>query len=272
MAGVKTPPAAVVALSKDTKPEGMTMTKANGHIMWQGKSEIDGKPIALIAVGFATSSTNTKTGGMIQTYILRSHIAPLKALKNGGDVSICGHCPHRPFLGGDCYVNVGQAPNQIFKTFKRGKYTAIDTGDTIRMATLFSGRRVRFGSYGDPAAIPYEIWGRIRAVCDGNTGYTHQWRQTDPRFATLLMASTDSVAEQSEAIDLGFRSFRVKGKGDPLMKNEISCPASIEAGKRLTCNKCMACKGVPNGANAAKKASIAIDVHGSKKHLQYATA
>ena len=40
-----------------------------GIILWEGKSELDGKPIVLIAIDH---SSNSKTGDMVQTYILRS--------------------------------------------------------------------------------------------------------------------------------------------------------------------------------------------------------
>ena len=68
---------------------------ANGYILWEGASLIDGAPIVVIATGFASRSTNRKTGGMVQTYILRRDIDPVSAVQSGDDASICGDCPHR---------------------------------------------------------------------------------------------------------------------------------------------------------------------------------
>ena len=58
---------------------------------------------------------------MIQTWILRSDVNPVEAVNNGDDYSICGDCPHRKNDKGErsCYVNVGQAPNAVFKSFKK---------------------------------------------------------------------------------------------------------------------------------------------------------
>ena len=64
------------------------MSKPNGYILYEGPSGIDGAPIVVIATGFANSSANAKTGDMIQTWIIRSDIAPHHAVKSGDDASI----------------------------------------------------------------------------------------------------------------------------------------------------------------------------------------
>ena len=75
------------------------MSKApNGYILYRGPSAIDGKPIMVIATGFANKSSNGKTGDMIQTWIIREDIAPNEAIKSGEDESICGQCIHRPAI------------------------------------------------------------------------------------------------------------------------------------------------------------------------------
>jgi len=80
-------------------------------IIYNGPSLLDGKPIVVIAT---YSNRNTKTGHVVQTYILRSDIHPLEASKTGEDYSICGECPMRGELtrdpsrkqakGRKCYV------------------------------------------------------------------------------------------------------------------------------------------------------------------------
>ena len=84
-------------------------------IIYKGPSLIDGKPIVVIAT---YSNRNTKTGNVVQTYILCEDINPLEASKTGADASICGTCPLRGTpttdpsrkiaAGRRCYVNLGQ--------------------------------------------------------------------------------------------------------------------------------------------------------------------
>ena len=49
-------------------------------IFYRGPSMLDGAPI----VAIATDSSNSKTGGMVQTWILRADIDPVTAARNGG--------------------------------------------------------------------------------------------------------------------------------------------------------------------------------------------
>jgi hypothetical protein len=78
------------------------MTKSrmnkNSRELWRGPSLIDGQEIVVLASGFVRESLNTKTGDMLQVYILRADISPLKASQTGDDVSICGECILRPIL------------------------------------------------------------------------------------------------------------------------------------------------------------------------------
>ena len=69
------------------------MTKQlRAGIIYQGPSLLDGLPIVAIAT---YSDKNTKTGKVLQTYIMRSDISPLEASKTGQDFSICGDCKFR---------------------------------------------------------------------------------------------------------------------------------------------------------------------------------
>ena len=62
--------------------------KPRGYVIYKDPSLIDGKPIVMIAI---TASRNTKTGNMMQTYIIRPDIDPMLANKTGADFSICGN-------------------------------------------------------------------------------------------------------------------------------------------------------------------------------------
>ena len=237
---------------------------ANGYILWEGASLIDGAPIVVIATGFASRSTNRKTGGMVQTYILRRDIDPVSAVQSGDDASICGDCPHRGIVvdgknrGRTCYVNVGQGALAVYRAYLRDAYPPLP--EDLAPA---SGRKVRLGTYGDPAAVPARIWLSLLRDSSGHTGYTHQWR--DPRFThlrSLCMASADSPADAVLAQSMGWRTFRVGMWGeverDRAALSESLCPASEQAGKKLTCETCLAC----DGAGTAKRGSIFIPAHG----------
>jgi hypothetical protein len=230
-----------------------------GFILYEGPSELDGAPIVAIAI---TSSDNRKTGDMLQTYIMRRDVAPLAALKTGEDSSVCGHCPHRPILGGACYVNVGQGPTSVYRALERGNYPATTPA---RRRELGRGRMVRLGTYGDPMAVPARVWRELLKHAEGHTGYTHQWlsgdvdaRQRDA-ISQLCMASADTPAEREIADSIGLRTFRVRTPDEPVMPGEFVCPASAEAGKRKLCATCGACDGAHPGTRAA---SPVIVVHG----------
>ncbi|AGR46506.1 hypothetical protein ODIN_92 [Mycobacterium phage Odin] len=232
-------------------------------LIWEGKSELDGSDIIVLATGVPKaskhgnrrkSSVNVKTGDMIQVYILRADKAPLDVIREGLDESICGVCPHRSKASGGssaCYVNVGQGPRSTWAAHERN-------GSASFRVEAFAGQRVRFGAYGDPAAVPFEVWDRIASVAEGVTGYTHQWRTADPRFAQICMASADSVAERRQARHKGYRTFRVRTASEARLNGEVTCPASREAGYKTVCATCMACGGTDNG----RKQDITIIAHG----------
>ena len=71
----------------------MNITKnPPGYLRYYGALLLDGKPIMVVAL---LKSRSGKTGNMVQTYIMRSDMNPMKASKMGEDFSICGNCPHK---------------------------------------------------------------------------------------------------------------------------------------------------------------------------------
>lgn len=222
-------------------------------IFYRGSSLIDGAPIVGIAI---YSDRNTKTGKLLQTYILRSDLNPLEASKTGQDVSICGTCPLRgtpttdpdrkQAVGRRCYVNLGQGPLSVWRSFMKGNYPDVDP------AAIGAGRMVRVGTYGDPAAIPGRVWDAVLSQATTWTAYTHQkpWRPD------IAMQSADSHAEAQDHWAAGRRTFRViTGLEDLDKVNEALCPASKEAGRKVQCAACKLCKG------SALAKSIAIVEH-----------
>lgn len=239
------------------------MTRPNGAVLWSGASLLDGAPIVVIATGLASGSTNSKTGPMVQTYILRQDVAPTEAVRTGVDGSICGDCPHRGRtvtlgdavrnVGRTCYVNVGQGPQAVWRTWERGGYP----DQRGQLELVGAARVVRLGTYGDPAAVPAWVWGALVSKAVAHTGYTHQWRKSQA-LRSLCMASADSPEDAAEAQAAGWRTFRVALPCHPeKLPGEVTCPASAEAGRKLVCADCRACGGADG-----RKGSIVIQAHG----------
>ena len=235
----------------------------NGVILYRGFSPIDGAPIVLIATGLTAKSANSKTGDEIQTWILREDVNPVHALNEGLDESICGDCPHRKINQGSCYVNVGQAPNAVWKCHKTGKGYQ-DASESADWSAFFSGRVVRFGSYGDPAMVPVNVWRKILSSgVTNHTGYTHQWGQEFAQdLKGLVQASVDSFAQFIDADSKGWKCFIVKRVED-VIENAAHCAASKEKGQKTTCAACHLCDG--------SSTHVVINAHGKgAKHVTFA--
>jgi len=234
---------------------------SNGYIIYEGPSLLDNKPIVAIAT---IDSSNKKTGSMVQTWIIRSDIDPVTASRTGEDYSICGNCPHRGVasdkttgqaLNRTCYVNLIFAPNNIYKSYKRGIYKRATTHKELRAIGLLRG--VRLGSYGDPLAVNRSIWDSLTSGAEYVTAYTHQ-ANTMPES---IMTSADNLEQAESAWSRNERTFRVISSIDKLVKGkEILCPASKEAGERVQCAQCKLC-----GGNSVKGKSVAIVAHGTSK-------
>jgi len=226
--------------------------KTLGYIAYDGPSMIDGRPIVVIINKIDDASDNEKTGALVQSFIIRADVAPTDALKTGDDVSICGQCPHRPLLAQDngqapCYVNVGRSVRAVYEAYRRGRYEHA-TPDQLRV--ILAGKRVRLGTYGDPAAAPVAMWQTITADAAGHVGYSHQWQATNfdhAAWAPLVMASADTADEAAQANLYGMRVFRVS-IGVDKQAGETTCPASAEGGRRTTCANCMLCGGTSKAA------------------------
>ena len=238
-------------------PKPKTPKKPAGFIIYRGASMLDGAPIVVVAL---TNSSNVKTGDMVQTYILVDNgQSPVDNARSLADVSICGDCKHRRGLGGACYVNLGQGARAVAAAIVAGNYPA----DILAAQSAAAGRMVRLGTYGDPAAVPANIWRTLLAKAGGNTGYTHQWQsgKAGADIMALCMASADNASERAAAKAAGFRTFRVRAENEPMAAGEFICPASAEGNRRKLCAECAACDG---GINS-RRADPVIIAHGSLK-------
>jgi len=222
------------------------MAKILGYIAYEGPSIIDGAPIVVI-VNKIDGSANAKTGAIVQSFIIRSDVNPVDALKTGADASICGQCEHRPIIAKQtgkvpCYVQVAKSVLSVYNAYKRGRYVR---ADAATIARALAGKVVRIGTYGDGAAAPVRMWTQITRYAAGVRGYTHQWQNKGfdhASWAPLAMASADTLEQAAMANLYGMRVFRVS-VGVDKQPGETVCPASAEAGRKSTCAKCTLCSG-----------------------------
>lgn len=222
----------------------------NGFTFYKGPSALDGRPILGIVTGLKQSKRhqNKKTGAMVQVYILALDESPTEARKSGLDAAICGEGIHR--IKGTCYVRVETGPLIVWKSYQRGNYPEVSP----RLGALrLAGRMVRLGAYGDPAAIPFSHWKALLSQVADVTGYSHAWKEAKfAPFRRYVMASCDTAEEYQEAKAQGWRAFYVvptgyQGKPD----GAFLCPASEEAGRKVTCIDCRACNGLSGKARAS---------------------
>jgi len=232
-----------------------------GITIYAGPSMFDGAPIVCI---LTRASRNRKNGDMIQSWIMRSDISPATARRTGANKSACNDCGHQMIVNGareitTCYVNT-QTIENIWHGFHRGKYPIRDIDDP-RVAEYLKTSLFRFGAFGDIAALPLSLTESIVAQVDGYTAYTHSWHVTDRRLAQYAMASVDTDEQKAIAESFGYRTFRVRLAGAPVLPSEIVCPASPEAGKRTTCARCLLCNGKRDGRD--RRADIVVEAHGT---------
>ena len=236
-------------------------TNNNGSVLWEGPSLIDGRPIVMIATGLASGSANTKTGAMVQTWILRADVSPQDAVWTGEDHSVCGDCPHRGTTvagrskGRTCYVRM-DAPSSVYRAYRAGRYPRANGPRDVM--EIGRGRSVRVGSYGDAGAVPGWVTRALLEEASGHTGYTHQ-HETRLDLQPYLMASVDTEAEAAIAQANGWRTFRI---GASRLHGEVLCPASEAAGHKSTCDRCGLCRGATPPGRSRAIPSVMIPAHG----------
>jgi hypothetical protein len=177
---------------------------------------------------------------------------PHEAVKSGNDEGVCGNCIQRPSVGGACYVKTFQAPLSIWRAYKRGNYNNVINLESLR------GAELRLGSYGDPSAVPFDIWRNLIDKVQPRlmTGYTHQMshKAFDKRMAEVCMISADTPKVALKAHAQGFRTFRMTTDTEQLLPNEIICPNDTDGVKCIDCGLC---------DGAGDKPNIAILAHGA---------
>lgn len=235
----------------------------NGAVLWEGETCLPGETgrVAAVITGMGEfPSKNKKTGPMAQVWYIPIDQGPLiglgGAVLGGRDRAVCGTCKHRPSEGGACYVGIPRGPQRVWYAYQQGRYPRPSIEE---ICEALRGKAIRFGAYGEPPSIPLGVYQQLLPVLGSWQGYTHVWPQLDVASWGFLMASTDTRKETLTAQAAGWRTFRTRLAGEPLMPSERVCPAAEEAGHALTCLACRQCDGNARGARRPHRVII---VHG----------
>ena len=226
--------------------------KANGVLLWQGRSLFDGEDIALIGL---KKTDNRKIGQCSQMLTLRTDIEPAIARRSGLDFSICGDCPIRTTTEEKqfCYVD-GRFLQTIFKELIAGKYPKATIKEFDALVPRYM--RWRLGAYGNPSGVPWlQAWDELLSLGRKWLSYDHEWLRCTPYHRQISMASTETIEDTVHAADLGWRSFLVVPTGEgELTVNRMKkkglpatiCPYNPKDINTMTCDRCGLCDGKKN--------------------------
>jgi hypothetical protein len=145
----------------------------NTVCIYDGPSAGDGARILVLVSGLAEPSINTKTGDMIQTYVVRADMAPDIAANVGADASICGGCNFRPVAVAmaaqadidwiACYVDKIRGPAGAWKSWAAGRVEYITPDEA-------SSRIAKLQRCPGPCKVGCKL-AHVHAAVDGALGY-----------------------------------------------------------------------------------------------------
>ena len=224
--------------------------RRKGIVLYEGPSLLNKQPIVCIAT---LESANRKTGNVIQTWIIRQRVNPVHAMLNRAVASICGDCP---LSGTVCYVIEKHAPLAVYSKYKANRYPHYNWK---LHKPLFEGRVIRWGAYGDPAALPLSLVRYYNGLCNGHLGYSHQLlngtyvnRHRADKLAKLFMVSAHNRPMADKAYARGHRFFQTVTSPSEAHPSAIKCPSD-----RVQCVKCGLCNG-----SSGNGRSVWIEAHG----------
>ena len=195
------------------------------------------------------SSSNSKTGDMVQLAILPIDNKPTEALKTR-QLPNCSSCA----MTTSCYVNTVSL-NDMYKKTVNQAVSAIPK--QLRAP-------VRLGSWGDPGLLPLSLLQQLTGAAGSHTGYTHLWQDIAPSYSQVLMASIDHLSAKQQGLTIdqlkrlawsaGYRTYTILQPGEyNLRSQERSC---LYITNNTQCRYCKLCNG------AGSKRSITAPLHG----------
>jgi hypothetical protein len=262
--------------------------KYNSYCFYNGPSQLDRRhPIIAVMSNcqYNPEDYNIKTGDMLQTYIIMRDIHPQHAIDFMIDDCICGKCVHRKgwkrhIVNGKvklvrtCYVNIGKGVTAIWESFQRGNIPVVSS-TVAATIQIVAGKETRIGSYGDPVAVPFPVWGDLLRYSLGHRGYTHQWRmQLAQPFKGVLQASCDNYTDQYEAEQAGWGTFTVLPEHDYVNRRHVAyskgmkqCPSDPFINEMRAYRNMLpmhtTCVGCPASLQCDGDSHVVIRAHGS---------
>ena len=202
------------------------------------------------------SSSNSKTGDMVQLAILPIDNKPTKALKNR-QLPNCGDCA----LISACYVNTVSL-NDVYKKTVHQAVSAVPK--QLRAP-------IRLGSWGDPGLLPLDLLQQLIGAAGAHTGYTHLWQDIPAEYSAVLMASIDHLTAKKQGLtvqelkqlawDRGYRTYTILQPGEQQSAQERPC---LYVSNNTQCRYCKLCSG------AGRQKSITAPLHGpNNKQVAY---
>ena len=89
---------------------------------------------------------------------------PTEAAKKGLEKGICGDCPLKLSQTGACFVNLLPV-NNIYRKYLARTYPKFSANE-IEVIKRYR-YPIRIGSYGDPTAVPFDVWEPIISASGG---------------------------------------------------------------------------------------------------------
>jgi len=202
------------------------------------------------------SSSNSKTGDMVQLAILPIDNKPTEALKTR-QLPNCSSCA----MITSCYVNTVSL-NAVYDQ-------TVDQAVSAVPAQLRAP--IRLGSWGDPGLLPLSLLQQLIKAAGSHTGYTHLWQDIAPSYSTVLMASIDHLTAKRQGLTVdqlkrlawgaGYRTYTILQPGEQESSQERSC---LYITNNTQCRYCKLCNG------AGSKRSITAPLHGpGNKQISY---
>jgi hypothetical protein len=208
-----------------------------------------------VIVNFQFKTTNRKTGAMVQNYFIPTEwIESNEPIENLSDKAICFNCDHNRENKNDCYVPKGLGLLGLIgkvKSLRRmgsEKIPYLTAEIETKLLKKLDNKPLRFGSYGEPVLLGEDLVQKISEKVDFWTGYTHEWHK-NPWAKKYFMASVENDLIDKAAKNMGWRTFYA---GDPVASENVTCPASKEAGRKSTCENCRLCMGTTSKAKSVK--------------------
>ena len=208
----------------------------------------DGQCVFVVRKGHTTNEKISDCKALVQTYTFS--LDQWKLANSGRKITLkeffaadracCLDCPFSGNMGeGGCYAHKFMQYSgflALLRSIKAEDLTDLTSAKYVEILKMSEKTYIRFGTYGEPSLLPFDLVSDMCAIARNWTGYTHQHKAEFAQpFSAYFMASTHSELAET------WRSFAVINSGENV--GAITCPASKEAGYKSNCARCGLCSG-----------------------------